>query len=94
VLCWGSTKGVCNETARELGLRVIRPIVLLPFPADRIRKALIGIKKVIAVEENATGQLALLAQQHGIAVQHRILQYDGRPFAPEDLLKKVKEVTV
>jgi 2-oxoglutarate ferredoxin oxidoreductase subunit alpha len=94
VLCWGSTKGVCNETARELGLRVIRPIVLLPFPADGIRKALIGIKKVIAVEENATGQLALLAQQHGIAVQHRILQYDGRPFAPEDLLKKVKEVTV
>jgi 2-oxoglutarate ferredoxin oxidoreductase subunit alpha len=49
---------------------------------------------VIAAEENATGQLAHLAEQHGITVHHRILQYDGRPFGPEDLLKKVKEVTV
>jgi 2-oxoglutarate ferredoxin oxidoreductase subunit alpha len=94
VLCWGSTKGVCNETAHELGLRVIRPIVLLPFPSVEVKKALTGIKKVIAVEENATGQLAHLAEQHGITIHHRILQYDGRPFAPEDLLKKVKEVDV
>jgi 2-oxoglutarate ferredoxin oxidoreductase subunit alpha len=49
---------------------------------------------VIAVEENATGQLARLAEQDGIIIQHRILQYDGRPFGPEDLLKKVKEVIV
>jgi 2-oxoglutarate ferredoxin oxidoreductase subunit alpha len=94
VLCWGSTKGVCNEIAQDLGLRVIRPIVLLPFPAGEIKKALTGIKNVIAAEENATAQLACLAEQHGIAVQHRILQYDGRPFDPEDLHKKVKEVTI
>jgi 2-oxoglutarate ferredoxin oxidoreductase subunit alpha len=94
VLCWGSTKGVCNEIAQELGLRVIRPIVLLPFPAIEVKKALTVIKKVIAVEENATGQLARLAEQDGIAVQHRILKYDGRPFGPEELLKKVKEVIV
>ena len=32
LLCWGSTKGVCNEVAAELGLRVIRPIVLSAIP--------------------------------------------------------------
>ncbi len=94
LLCWGSTKGVCNEVASQLGLRVIRPVVLLPFPAAAIKKALTGIKRVIAVEENATGQLARLAEQYGIAVHDRVLRYDGRPFTPEDLLVKVKEVIV
>lgn len=53
-----------------------------------------GIKKVIAVEENATGQLAMLAEQHGIVVDERILWYDGRPISPEDLLEKVQGVVV
>ena len=45
VLCWGSTKGVCNEIAQELGLRVIRPIVLLPFPAVEDKKGIDRYKK-------------------------------------------------
>jgi len=53
-----------------------------------------GVKRVIAVEENATGQLAMLAAQHGIVVDDRILRYDGRPISPEDLLEKVQEVVV
>jgi 2-oxoglutarate/2-oxoacid ferredoxin oxidoreductase subunit alpha len=94
LLCWGSTKGVCNETAALLGLRVIRPIVLFPFPEAQVKKALTGVTRLIAVEENATAQLATLAGQHGIVVDKRILRYDGRPFSPDDLLAKVKEVIV
>ena len=94
LLCWGSTKGVCNETASLLGLRVIRPMVLFPFPEVRVKKALTGVTRLIAVEENATAQLATLAGQHGIVVDKRILRYDGRPFSPDDLLAKVKEVIV
>ena len=94
LLCWGSTKGVCNEIALRLGLKVIQPIVLLPFPAIQVKKAMGGVKRVIAVEENATGQLAMLAEQHGIVVDDRILWYDGRPISPEDLLEKVQEVVV
>ena len=37
--CWGSTKGVCNEIAALLGLRVIRPVILSPFPADQTEKS-------------------------------------------------------
>jgi 2-oxoglutarate ferredoxin oxidoreductase subunit alpha len=47
---------------------------------------------VIAVEENATAQLATLAAQHGIACQKKILRYDGRPFTPEDLRTRIREV--
>jgi 2-oxoglutarate ferredoxin oxidoreductase subunit alpha len=92
LLCWGSTKGVCNEIASLLGLRVIRPILLSPFPVAHLKNALKGVTKLIAVEENATAQLATLAGQYGIVPDNRILRYDGRPFSPDDLLSQVKEV--
>jgi 2-oxoglutarate ferredoxin oxidoreductase subunit alpha len=91
LLCWGSTAGVCDEVAGPLGLRVVRPVVLSPFPADPLIKALEGAGMVIAVEENATAQLTTLATQHGITCQKKILRYDGRPFTPEDLREKIRE---
>jgi 2-oxoglutarate ferredoxin oxidoreductase subunit alpha len=94
LLCWGSTKGVCNEIASLLGLRVIRPILLSPFPAVQLKNAITGVTKLIAVEENATAQLATLAGQYGIIPDERILRYDGRPFSPDDLLLKIKELIV
>jgi 2-oxoglutarate ferredoxin oxidoreductase subunit alpha len=92
LLCWGSTAGVCEEIARPLGLRIVRPFVLSPFPAESLKRALEGAGMVIAVEENATAQLATLAGQHGIICQEKILRYDGRPFTPEFLGEKIREV--
>ncbi len=94
LLCWGSVKGVCEEAASELGLRVVRPVVLAPFPVDPIKKALSGVKRLIAVEENATAQLAALAERHGIITHEKILRYDGRPFTVEDLVFRVKEAGI
>jgi 2-oxoglutarate ferredoxin oxidoreductase subunit alpha len=91
-LCWGSTGGVCTEVAEMLGLRVIRPLVLSPFPVAPLNAALGGVQKIIAVEENATGQLAAVSRCHGIAVQKEVLKYDGRPFAPEELADAVRKV--
>jgi 2-oxoglutarate ferredoxin oxidoreductase subunit alpha len=92
LLCWGSTDGVCREVADQLGLRVVRPVVLSPFPAEPLRKVLEGAGMIIVVEENATAQLATLAMQYGITCQKKILRYDGRPFMPEDLREKIQEV--
>ena len=94
LLCWGSTKGVCEEAAEELGIRVIRPIVLAPFPIVQIKKALMGVKRLIAVEENMTAQLAALAERHGIITHEKILRYDGRPFTVEDLISRIKEAGI
>jgi len=92
LLCWGSTAGVCQEVAGPLGLRVVRPVVLSPFPAESLKKTLEGAGLVIAVEENATAQLAALAGQHGIVCQEKILRYDGRPLTPDLLRDKIREV--
>ncbi|MDD1695537.1 MAG: 2-oxoacid:acceptor oxidoreductase subunit alpha [Methanoregula sp.] len=94
LLCWGSTKGICNEIASTLGMRVIQPIVLSPFPLIQLQNAVKGVKRLIAVEENATGQLAALAGQHGIVVDEKILQYDGRPFSIGDLREKISEMVL
>jgi 2-oxoglutarate ferredoxin oxidoreductase subunit alpha len=91
LLCWGSTKGVCSEVAVELGLRLVQPVVLSPFPVAQLKKALEGTKKLICVEENATAQLATLTEQHGIIADKKIMRYDGRPFTYESLLAKVRK---
>ncbi len=91
LLCWGSNKGVCVEAAQKLGLSVVQPVVLSPFPDDAFRRALAGVTKLIAVENNATGQLAHLIKAFGIDVDEMILKYDGRPFALDELETRVKE---
>lgn len=92
VLCWGSCGGVCTETGTRLGLRVVRPVILEPFPKSPLEAALAGATRVIAVEENATAQLAGLAHGNGIGVHDTVLRYDGRPFTPEDLALRLREV--
>jgi 2-oxoglutarate ferredoxin oxidoreductase subunit alpha len=85
LLFWGSNKGVCKEAADSLGLRAVQVLVLWPFPENRLKDALRGVERLIAVECNATGQLATLCRQYGIDVDDRILKYDGRPFSLNDL---------
>ncbi|NVO67693.1 2-oxoacid:acceptor oxidoreductase family protein [Methanofollis tationis] len=92
LLCWGSVAGVCAEVAGRLGLRVVRPVVLSPFPEEQLASALLGVGRLIAVEENIDGQLSRLVGCHGIRVDERIGKYDGRPFFLEDLERRVGEV--
>jgi 2-oxoglutarate ferredoxin oxidoreductase subunit alpha len=92
IACWGSTKGVCGEVADELGLMTIQPVVLSPFPVERFRNAMQGVRRLIAVEENATGQLAALLRLNGILVDAMVLHYDGRPLTPDVLRSRLKEL--
>jgi 2-oxoglutarate ferredoxin oxidoreductase subunit alpha len=52
------------------------------------------VKRLIAVEENATAQLAALAEQHGIHIHEKILRYDGRSFTLDELVSRVKEAGI
>ncbi len=69
-------------------------MILSPFPAEQLKKALTGVTKVISVEENAMAQLAVLAEHHGVMPGKNILQFDGRPFLPDDLLVRVQEIII
>jgi 2-oxoglutarate ferredoxin oxidoreductase subunit alpha len=89
LLFWGSNKGACVEAGEKLGLRVVQPIVFSPFPLRQFKEALKGVKKIICVESNATGQLADFVKCYGIDVDKRILKYDGRPFSLDELEQKI-----
>lgn len=92
LICWGSTHGVCREVGTRLGLRVVRPVVLAPFPKDHLKKALDGVTRIICVEENATAQLAALAGEQGITIHNTILRFDGRPFTCDSLEAELRQV--
>jgi len=65
---------------------------LWPMDRQAVGKALTG-KQLIMVEQNASGQLGrLLAQEARISAFDTILKYDGRPFFPDYIVQKAKEL--
>jgi 2-oxoglutarate/2-oxoacid ferredoxin oxidoreductase subunit alpha len=89
LLCWGSSKGACEELGSARGLRVVRPLVLWPFPKEAFARAMNGVERFIAVETNESGQLADLVSRFGYTTDERILKYDGRPFMLDELEKEL-----
>ena len=85
-------RDVAGEVADDLGIMALQPLVLSPFPVVRFRNAMQGIRRLIAVEENATGQLAALLRLNGILVDAMVLHYDGRPLTPDVLRSRLKEL--
>jgi 2-oxoglutarate/2-oxoacid ferredoxin oxidoreductase subunit alpha len=92
LLCWGSNKGVCIEAAEILGLKVIQPLVLSPFPEKQFKEALKDISRIICIENNATAQLVRLINCYGFNVDKKILKYDGRSFSLDELKTKLRQV--
>jgi 2-oxoglutarate ferredoxin oxidoreductase subunit alpha len=98
LLCWGSSLGPVAEAVARLNAanvpaRLVHLSELWPFPRKAAARALAGVKRLVAVEQNASGQLnRLLRQETGLAATHLVLRYDGRPFTPEFILRGLKEV--
>jgi 2-oxoglutarate/2-oxoacid ferredoxin oxidoreductase subunit alpha len=92
LICWGSNKGVCIEAAEKLGLKVIHMRVLSPFPTKRLKEAMDGVKRMICVECNSTGQLSRLLEQYGYHPDDQVLKFDGRPFSLDDLEAELAKV--
>ncbi len=71
---------------------VVQPLYLAPLPVWEL--AQLRDRKVIVVEQSAGGQFsALLREKAGIKVSKTITRYDGRPFDPDDLARRIKEVS-
>ena len=94
VLCWGSSKGTCIEAAKKMNIKVIHIQVAKPFPYDQLKEAMKGVKRLVCMEYNSTGQMAGIVTSHGFTVDDKILKYDGRPFLIEDLEKEIEKVMV
>ncbi len=91
LVVWGSTKGPAKEAAERMGIKMIQPLVLEPFPEKEFKKALQGVEKIALAETNALGQLGWLLSSFGVKADKKILKYDARPFLPEELMEELKD---
>jgi len=89
IIAWGSTKGPAKEAAEKLGIKMIQPIILEPFPEKQIKNALKGIEKIALVEANGLAQLGKLLTCFNIKIDKKVLKYNSRPFLPEEIEKKL-----
>jgi len=94
-----STRGAIEEAMERLeseGVKVNHAHIRLihPFPTNELLPLVQNAKKVIVVEQNATGQLAnILKMNVGHADKiHSVLKYDGNPFLPQEVYSKCKEL--
>jgi 2-oxoglutarate ferredoxin oxidoreductase subunit alpha len=96
---FGSTYGVMREAIAELSGRLAIALLhfseVCPFPPPEkfdYPKLLRRSRRVICVENNATGQFArLLKAEIGFDCPLRINKYDGRPFTIEGLLGEIND---
>lgn len=90
---WGSMFGPMKEAVERLNAQGVRANMVhiadvWPFPAEAVAKFLSKARRLVAVENNYSGQLAdLIRMKTGIEIKERILKYDGRPISPEFILR-------
>jgi 2-oxoglutarate ferredoxin oxidoreductase subunit alpha len=93
IVTWGSTTMSVLEALVHGGIdaMVVQPVFLEPFP-DWEFEALRG-EEVVVVEQSSTGVFARLVRERtGVEIRHVIKRYDGRPFDPENLAERLREV--
>ena len=94
---WGSTYNTIKEALEIIGnkqtafLHFSQVYPLHPLAWDYIKQA----QKLIAVENNQTGQFAdFVKQKTGMSACRKILKYSGMPFSVEELVEKLKKELV
>lgn len=89
---WGSPFGSVYEAMETLNAQgypanMVHFVDVWPFSKEVAQEALRGAKRIVSVENNATGQFAFMLHAYGgIDVQEQILKIDGRGFTPDYIL--------
>ncbi|WP_059170184.1 2-oxoacid:acceptor oxidoreductase subunit alpha [Bacillus sp. FJAT-27445] len=99
IVGFNSTRGAIEEAIGRLsadGHKVNHAHIRLvhPFPAAELLPLVRSAKRVMVVENNATGQLANIMKMNvGHAEKmFKLLKYDGNPFLPNEIYTKSKEL--
>ncbi|MCA0148556.1 MULTISPECIES: 2-oxoacid:acceptor oxidoreductase subunit alpha [Rossellomorea] len=96
---FNSTRGVIEESMSRLeadGLKVNHAHIRLihPFPSDELEPLIHSAKKVVVIENNATGQLANIIKMN-VGFGNKIVKmtkYDGTPYLPNEIHSRCKEL--
>ena len=93
VLTFGSCTGPAREALAREGCRakLISMRLLAPAQPERLKQALQGVRRVIVVEQNHSGQfLRYLRSQYELPAEVRSLRRPGPlPFRPEEIHREV-----
>jgi len=95
---WGSTKGAILDALEELTaagrrLNFLQVRMMRPFPVAEVSAILQRAKTTVLVEANYSGQLGtLIRAMTGLALDRRVLKYDGRPFSRNEVVEGVSGV--
>lgn len=94
VVVWGSNKGVLAEALEKVGAENVAGLHFSQvYPVASSVQELLDGKKIIVLENNASGQFGhVLERECQVRIAERILQYDGDPFAIEDVVNKLKKI--
>jgi len=99
IVGWGSTYGVIKEAvdalSKDNNIAMLHFSEINPFPStDKFDywKVLKNAKRIICIENNATGQFArLMRTETGFEFKTKINKYDGRPFMLENLIGEIND---
>ena len=99
IIGFNSTRGAIEEAMVRFekdGMKVNHAHIRLihPFPTDELLPLVNSAKKIVVVENNATGQLANIIKMNVGTYEkiNKILKYDGNPFLPHEVHTKCKEL--
>ena len=98
ILGFGSTKMPVLEAMRLLKqerilVNFLHISYLNPFPTKTVSAVIKKAQKTLVVEGNKTGQFeGLMREYTGLSLGAHLRKYDGRPFYPEEIIKKVKSL--
>ena len=95
---WGSTWGPITEAVQLLNKKENGSCSALvcgesyPLPQKLLREKAARAKRIVDVEQNATGQLGnLIRGETGIACTGSILKYDGRQISGEEIAERMEK---
>jgi 2-oxoglutarate ferredoxin oxidoreductase subunit alpha len=98
LICWGSTYGAVKDSIDYLNQNHQMKLAALcfgdvwPLPVNLLKEKSGQAKKLINIEQNATGQLAsIIREVTGIAMDASILKSDGRQISPDEIIHQMLE---
>ncbi|MBU0706472.1 2-oxoacid:acceptor oxidoreductase subunit alpha [Patescibacteria group bacterium] len=97
IVCWGGTYMPASEainmlTRDGIGVNMLHVKYMLPLQPG-VREILEHCKRPVLVEGNYTAMLGgVIAEKAGIDIQSKILDYSGRPFTPDFIYARVKNL--
>jgi 2-oxoglutarate ferredoxin oxidoreductase subunit alpha len=98
LVSWGSPKGAILDALEALwaekhSVCFVQCRLLWPLPSDDLKRLLEKAQRRVCIENNYSGQFAgLVRESTGIAMDHIVVKFNGRPITMDEVSHSVKEI--